>query len=386
MLHDFDYEAGNYKRGDDALIQRLGDPPMLSYPWLAKNLFRVMSKARELGLLDPGIEQNPGPPKRLGARMKDKPWTEVRGGEQQTPAFPTYGRASHSLRYTFGAANTVYTTGTINYPMNSAGTTQSTYLDAPLPFTVSSVIGTNSIVPQLKGNSLVDIAFRVEMPARTTSTTTGASMWIVKVSTYNGAGALAEQQFYEFPRFQGTTVTVNDVGICGRGRFSMAPGWSYDLSLSYYSDPGVTWSSFSTGLLDISCLYEGPNMGLATGPLWVPFTDRQLGKHIDGVQPTKDIIPWAPPKDPVTGLEVKPLPYVVHSTTEIDCDESQEDDSDSDYGSDTSDEVSRMLHEFKANRRARKEHDELHARGTPCYAPRIPVEPITKERVKQMFG
>lgn len=246
------------------------------------------------------------------------------------------------------------------------GSTTATWRDQPLPFVLATNGGTTMERLSVGGQKLVRVTVKWAIQATTVWAAT--ALLRVTVNTYNGV-SLVEQVAQDIPVLAGSSELLKGIMTC-----YMALNETNYINLTFQNlGPTFTLSAPNT-LVDFAVAVEGDNDGPNTGGLWVPFNDIQKGIPQEGVQKRPVIKPWEPSDGCTT--TGPPLPYVVQSKMKPDSDESDSDDSDSDYSSDTSDEVTRLLQEFKANRRARKEHDELHARGALAHMPRIPVDPI----------
>lgn len=340
MLHDFDYEEGKYLHGDRALLERLGDPAVFSYPWLAKNVFRVMSKARELGILDPGIEPNPGPRPRLAQRLKHLPNTHVGGEELAAPAYPSRLYPSSSQRFSLASNTLLNTNATLDvFTMN--GSTTATYRDAPLPFVVGSNSSGAVEVFSIKGNKVMRFTLKGTLSSVAAF---GANQYVSLIfSTFDG-NSLIERVTQDVPLISGATGTK----FCTTAFMSLSPGRSVAVGIKN-NTAAFTIDAPGT-LIDFSAAVDGDNAGSNLGGLWVPFTDQQKGLPSEGVKERGTIRPWEPPK-----TQSEPLLNEGQDKMNTDPDESEDDDSTEEYASDTSDEVERILREVKSGWVKRKQ-------------------------------
>lgn len=155
MEHDFGYEDEAYLAADQALIQALERVGVQvgTYPWAAKHVFRAISAARQLGILDPGVESNPGPRRNLRKEMAawkangfkgngslvDDVKTTVNVPALKPPTIQSYG-ASHVLVSGATGASTIWLFGTDI----TVGTSSAAMINSLCPVLFVSGTGSNA--------------------------------------------------------------------------------------------------------------------------------------------------------------------------------------------------------------------------------------------------
>lgn len=222
MEHDFDYEAEDYLTGDRRLVEKLQElhPRAFSYPWAAKLVFTAMTKARELGLLDPGVESNPGPKGRLKDRLAHKPWNREEPALLPAPlASATWLANSATKTWVSGAVGDIWT----------GGTTSSVALNSVLPHEIPA-LAVWAVRPLVQSASSYLVMLSVQF-IYTVSTYYG-----VTLSVYNEAGTLVKARTLYCNHLQWPLSTYK-ASLHATLPVTLPPGWSIGAYL--VSAPGT---------------------------------------------------------------------------------------------------------------------------------------------------
>jgi len=283
MEHDFGYEDSDYLGADKRLVAGLAklDPHLMSYPWLAKNVFRVISKARELGLLDPGVESNPGPRGSLKSRMAGKPWVNMEGDTTQTtPGFPNQqpqcsflvanAAVAQPATWVQGAA------GEVNASFYMQ-TTAAVNLIRPQPFIydVDPIVPNHAVFrPIISKPTCFEINFDFSLICSALAANTQFRVKIYKCHIGDYATG-SSYQTLTVDAFAGN----NFFGMNFVRRIFLQPGQGISIGIQNFPFGGAVnvtgVSGFNTLHLGVWAL--GPAVGTYTGQYWLPFTDQQKG-------------------------------------------------------------------------------------------------------------
>lgn len=322
MEHDFAYDNEDYLAGDKRLVQSLDrlDPSVMTYPWLAKHVFRVMSKARELGILDPGIEPNPGPRGRLKTRLAHLPTTNIEGDvNQTTPAFPNQiPFASFTASGTGGYSNpwNQGSGGERSYGANQANTTRAINVNRALPFDVVVVDGLSQFAPIISRPKAIRLEFLHDFGCNALAVDTQFRYYLYR----NGVGVVSTR-----------TIDV----AAGNNQYNhqliwdilTQPGDSYSVGVRQYPVGGAASITLTSLAVAYTFLIMGDAIGTYTGGLWMPFTKQQTGEA-EGFVADKPRVTqrWPDPLMPEEALE--PAEDLPAQDSESDSDTESEPDMD----------------------------------------------------------
>lgn len=256
MEHDFDYEAEDYLTGDRRLVEKLQElhPKAFSYPWAAKLVFTAMTKARELGLLDPGVESNPGPKGKLRDRLAHKPWNREEPALLPAPlSSATWLANLSSHTWASGAMGDIW----------ANGSTSSVALNSVLPHEILALPGW-AVRPMIQSASSFLVVLAVQF-----SYTIG-TYYGVALAVYNEAGTLVKTRTLYCNHLQWPPSTYK-ASLHATLPVTLPPGWSIGAAL--VSAPGSGGNYFSDSSACSFTLIQLGTGGRGGATIWPGLED-----------------------------------------------------------------------------------------------------------------
>jgi hypothetical protein len=376
MEHDFGYEVKEFLKADKQLVKILEheDPRAFTYPWFAKHLFRAMTLAREIGLLDPGVESNPGPPKqRLRERMAGRPWTTIEGDhQQQTPMYP---KPTLARTVTMSNSTGYPNPWTQGFPgkrdvVSKLDTTLALVVDEAQPFLIVNN-GTNyGIQPTIDRPTAFDVHLVLVMTCDPLSQNTQFRFELAL--NYNTVSTRTQDMF----------ATNNFYSVDIPFRVYIQPGDVISLFMHQFPVGGAASITGTATTCRVTLERVGNAIGSAVRGVWLPMPSELLTRPT-GFQPEQPevLAHWVPDVE-LPAKEVPDDPWAVEPVQPPDSepDDSDEDLSDffapepevliySDDDEETIDNKTRaawneVYADLKRRRERRRRHKTLQKKGT----------------------